>query len=136
MYKEIKVGPSGTVVEDNKFHDGSHNKEAIRPCYMENFEARCRNFCLRDISREFREDELKAIVMDYLNVVYRKQWKGDKRYKLHEQKIGELQAEIDHRDSAISRMRAELEEARKDLKSMWYYQFKMWIRRWLESLKR
>lgn len=65
-------------------------KDGRRPLHYKNFENRVRNYCQRDIKGEFTEVELRAIVYDYLNVVYRGIWKADERYALHENKLNEF----------------------------------------------
>jgi len=78
-------------------------KDGRRPLYYEDFEGRVRNYCQRDVDNEFEPKELRAIVYDYLNVVYRGMWKSDDRFQLYEQTIAlseegknNLQDEVSH----------------------------------------
>lgn len=66
--------------------------EVTRPLYYKDFERRVRDYCYGGRS-DFTDDELKAIVADYLNVVYRKQWKADERFIEHELALEGLRGE-------------------------------------------
>jgi len=86
-------------------------KNTRRPLHYENFEERVRNYCQREIRGEFTEIELKAIVYDYLNVVYRGMWKADDRYSLVEGTIRELTQQLEINNEELKDRQGQLNVA-------------------------
>jgi len=68
-------------------------EDVTRPLYYKDLERRVRDYCYGGGHSIFTESELKAIVADYLNVVYRKQWKADHRFIEHEIALQDLRGE-------------------------------------------